>query len=185
MIFMCTFISYSSCSKNGTDNNQKNNNDDEWNIPGWQLVWHDEFDMPTIDLSKWEHEVNGRGGGNNELQYYTARDTNSFIEDGNLVIQALRETYSGPDGTRDYTSARMRTLNKGDWKYGRFDIKAKLPFGKGVWPAIWMLPSDWVYGGWAASGEIDITELIGQEPNRVYGTLHYGGEWPNNSQNKV
>jgi beta-glucanase (GH16 family) len=74
----------------------------------------------------------------------------------------------------------MRTKNKGDWKYGRFDIKAKLPYGQGIWPAIWMLPTEWKYGGWAASGEVDIVELLGHEPNRVYGTLHYGGEWPNN-----
>jgi beta-glucanase (GH16 family) len=178
-IFLSSVLSYSGCSKNGAENDQINNNN-EWEIPGWELVWHDEFDLPAIDLTKWEYEVNGWGGGNNELQYYTARDTNSFIENGVLVIQALHETYTGPDGTRDYTSARMRTLNKGDWNYGRFDIKAKLPFGKGLWPAIWMLPSDWIYGGWAASGEIDIMELLGHEPNKVYGTLHYGGEYPNN-----
>ncbi|MCU0787219.1 MAG: family 16 glycosylhydrolase [Verrucomicrobia bacterium] len=125
-------------------------------LPGWTLVWSDEFDGPNIDLSKWSHEVNGQGGGNNELQYYTARATNSFIENGKLVIQALKESYTGPDGTRDYTSARLRTLNKGDWKYGRFEIRARTPTGRGLWPAIWMLPTDWVYGGWAASGEIDI-----------------------------
>ncbi len=148
--------------------------------PGWQLVWNDEFDGSSIDSRKWEHEVNAQGGGNNELQYYTARPENSYIENGNLVIRALKETYTGPEGTREYTSARLRTKNKGDWKYGRFEIRAKLPFGQGLWPAIWMLPTDWVYGGWAASGEIDIMELLGQEPNKVYGTLHYGGEWPNN-----
>lgn len=149
-------------------------------IPGWELVWQDEFAGAAIDTGKWEHEVNARGGGNNELQYYTARPENSYIEDGKLVIKAIKETYTGPEGTREYTSARMRTKYKGDWKYGRFDIKAKLPYGQGLWPAIWMLPSDWDYGGWAASGEIDIMELLGQEPEKVYGTLHYGGEWPGN-----
>lgn len=149
---------------------------------GWTLVWNDEFEGTSIDRGKWEHEVNGWGGGNNELQYYTDRSENSYIEDGSLVIKALKETYTGEDGTREYTSARLRTLNRGDWLYGRFDIKAKLPFGKGLWPAIWMLPTDWVYGGWAASGEIDIMELLGHEPSRVYGTLHYGGEYPNNTQ---
>lgn len=148
--------------------------------PGWQLVWNDEFNGSSIDTRKWEHEVNAEGGGNNELQYYTARPENSYIDSGNLVIRAMKETYTGPEGTREYTSARLRTKGKGDWKYGRFEIRAKLPFGQGLWPAIWMLPTDWVYGGWAASGEIDIMELLGQEPNKVYGTLHYGGEWPDN-----
>jgi beta-glucanase (GH16 family) len=151
-----------------------------WNIAGWDLVWHDEFDGTSIDLSKWEHEVNAKGGGNNELQYYTARSANSYVKDGALVIQALRENFTGAEGTREYTSARMRTLKKGDWKYGRFDIRAKLPRGQGLWPAIWMLPTDWVYGGWAASGEIDIMELLGQDIKTVYGTLHYGGQWPDN-----
>ncbi|MCB0293988.1 MAG: glycoside hydrolase family 16 protein, partial [Calditrichaeota bacterium] len=136
-------------------------------LPGWQLVWHDEFDGTRIDGNKWEHEVNAQGGGNNELQYYTARPVNSFVKDGVLTIQALQESYTGPEGTRDYTSARMRTLNKGDWRYGRFDIRAKLPYGQGLWPAIWMLPTDWVYGGWAASGEIDIMELLGHENDKV------------------
>lgn len=175
--FLVFVSSYSCTKKESTAPEEKEN---EWDITGWELIWQDEFDGSIIDLSKWEHEVNGWGGGNNELQYYTDRDTNSFIENGHLVIQALRETYIGPDGTREYTSARLRTLNKGDWKYGRFDIKAQLPFGKGLWPAIWMLPTDWVYGGWPASGEIDIMELLGQEPNVVYGTLHYGGSPPNN-----
>lgn len=149
-------------------------------IPGYKLVWQDEFDDPEIDLTKWEYEVNGQGGGNNELQYYTDREDNSSIYNGKLVIRALKETYTGPDGTREYTSARLRTKNKGDWKYGRFEIRAKLPYGQGLWPAIWMLPTDWVYGGWAASGEIDIMELLGQDPKKVYGTIHYGGQYPDN-----
>ena len=148
---------------------------------GWILVWNDEFDENGIDTDKWEHEVNARGGGNDELQYYTARQENSFLKDGNLVIQAIKERYTGPEGTRDYTSARLRTLNKGDWKYGRFDLRAKMPIGKGIWPALWMLPTDNVYGGWAASGEIDIMEYLGHEPNKVHGTLHYGGRYPNNT----
>jgi beta-glucanase (GH16 family) len=147
----------------------------------WALVWSDEFDGTDIDLSKWSHEVNAWGGGNNELQYYTDRPTNSFIQDGCLVIQALDETYTGPEGTRDYTSARLRTLNKGDWTYGRLEARMKLPYGQGLWPAFWMLPSGNVYGGWAASGEIDIMELVGHEPNVIHGTIHYGGEWPNNA----
>jgi len=151
-----------------------------WEIDGWALVWQDEFDGSQIDRTKWGHEVNAQGGGNNELQYYTSRAENSFVKDGVLVIRALKERYTGTEGTREYTSARMRTFHRGDWKYGRFDIRAMLPRGQGLWPAIWMLPTDWLYGGWAASGEIDIMELVGHEPNKVHGTLHYGGEWPNN-----
>ena len=147
---------------------------------GYVLVWNDEFNGSGINPEKWEHEVNAQGGGNNELQYYTDRQENSFVENGTLSIIALKENYTGPEGTRKYTSARLRTKNKGDWKYGRFEIKAKLPYGQGIWPAIWMLPTDWVYGGWAASGEIDIMELVGHEPDKIYGTIHYGGTYPRN-----
>jgi beta-glucanase (GH16 family) len=139
-------------------------------LPGWTLVWHDEFEGSAVDTSKWSYEVNGNGGGNNELQYYTARSQNSFVTNGVLVIQALQESYLG----KSYTSARMRTVNKGDWKYGRFDARAMLPSGRGLWPAIWMLPTDWVYGGWPMSGEIDIMELLGDNPQKVYGTIHFG-----------
>ena len=180
LLIIFIYVNYHACVKKNPTQPK-----DENQIPpleGWTLVWNDEFNGSSIDRGKWEHEVNGWGGGNNELQYYTDRPDNSYIEDGSLVIKALKETYTGEDGTREYTSARLRTLNRGDWLYGRFDIKAKLPYGKGLWPAIWMLPTNWVYGGWAASGEIDIMELLGQEPSRVYGTIHFGGEYPNNVQ---
>jgi len=146
----------------------------------YQLVWYDEFDGPNIDLTKWEHEVNGWGGGNNELQYYTDRPENSFIENGCLVIQALEETYTGPDGTREYTSARLRTLNKGDFLLGKIEARLKLPSGQGMWPAFWMLPTDWVYGGWAASGEIDVMEAV-NIPKQIVGSIHYGGVAPDNT----
>ena len=138
--------------------------------PTYELVWQDEFDGSEIDESKWSFEVNGRGGGNSELQYYTDRPENAFIEDGHLVIEAREEKYIG----REYTSARMRTYGKGDWTYGRFEIRARLPEGQGLWPAIWMLPTQYRYGGWPTSGEIDIMELLGHEPQTVHGTLHYG-----------
>lgn len=181
-LLITSFILYSGMLGNCQKQTSRPTDEQEVIIPppGWQLVWNDEFNGSSIDAQKWEHEVNAQGGGNNELQYYTARPENSYIDSGKLVIKALKETYTGPEGTREYTSARLRTKGKGDWKYGRFEIRAKLPFGQGLWPAIWMLPTDWVYGGWAASGEIDIMELLGQEPNKVYGTLHYGGEWPDN-----
>lgn len=137
---------------------------------GWTLLWHDEFNGPSIDTGIWNFEVNGNGGGNNELQYYTAEPRNAFIENGALVIQALKESYNG----KAYTSARLNTDHKKDWLYGRVDVRAKLPYGRGMWPAIWMLPTDWVYGGWPASGEIDIMELLGHEPTKIYGTIHWG-----------
>ena len=93
-------------------------------IPGYTLVWNDEFDQKNIDLTKWEHEVNGDGGGNNELQFYTARPTNSFIENGHLVIKALPENYQN----RSFTSARIRSKNKGDWLYGRIEASAKATY---------------------------------------------------------
>lgn len=143
---------------------------------GWRLVWSDEFDGEAVDLAKWEF-MRGTGTayglpdgwGNKELQYYTDRPQNAFVADGFLHIVARKENF----GERRYTSARLRTKNKGDWTYGRFEIRARLPKGQGIWPAIWMLPTDEVYGGWPASGEIDIMELVGHEPNVVHGTLHF------------
>lgn len=172
----------------------------------WQLIWQDEFDDDKIDLAKWTFEVNCFGGGNNEQQCYTDRTENAFIEQGILKIVALKENFTGPSVQDDdpsyytkntrtlpYTSARLRSKNKGDWTYGRFEIRAKLPQGQGTWPAIWMLSTEWAYGGWAGSGEIDIMEAVNlkaktdergsgaeQEESRVHGTLHYGRAWPEN-----
>lgn len=168
----------------------------------WKLIWSDEFDGENIDDTKWGFEENCWGGGNNEQQCYTKRESNAFVADGKLNIVAIKGSYTGPDNadgrtdttkTLPYTSARLRTLNKKDWKYGRFEVRAKLPQGQGTWPAIWMLPTDFVYGGWAASGEIDIMEAVnlksqsdasgavaGELESRVYGTLHYGKKWPDN-----
>lgn len=145
-----------------------------------KLVWQDEFNGSTLDYSKWEAEVNAFGGGNEELQLYTDRKENLRVEDGCLVIEARRDHPDVSGTKREYSSARVRTKHRGDWKYGRIEVRAKLAKGAGVWPAIWMLPTDEQYGGWAASGEIDIMELRGQEPNKVLGTLHYGGHWPKN-----
>ncbi len=139
----------------------------------WQLVWADEFDQPdgsAVDPARWSFNRGGGGWGNGEWQYYTDRTDNARIEDGALMIIAQREAYKGSR----YTSARLVTKNKGDWLYGRFEVRAKLPYGQGIWPAIWMLPTDWEYGGWPLSGEIDIMELVGHEPGTVYGTIHYG-----------
>ena len=145
-----------------------------------KLVWQDEFNGDSLDYSKWGVEVNAFGGGNQELQIYTDNKTNVRVEGGHLVLEAHKGK-TGISGTeREFSSGRVRTKNRGEWKYGRIEVRAKLPVGAGIWPAIWMLPTDDVYGGWARSGEIDIMEYRGQEPNKVLGTLHYGGAWPNN-----
>jgi beta-glucanase (GH16 family) len=146
------------------------------------LVWHDEFDGSTVDLTKWTPQIgNGCdiglcGWGNNELQYYTDKSTNLQVTGGNLVITARKERIQ----SNQYTSARLRSLNKGEWTYGRMEARMKLPTGKGIWPAFWMLPTDEVYGAWPQSGEIDIMEHLGHEPSTVYGTVHYGQPYPNN-----
>eukprot|EP01118_Nematostelium_gracile_P003506 TRINITY_DN1407_c0_g1_i1.p1 TRINITY_DN1407_c0_g1~~TRINITY_DN1407_c0_g1_i1.p1 ORF type:complete len:691 (+),score=218.57 TRINITY_DN1407_c0_g1_i1:2113-4185(+) len=158
-----------------------------------RLIWSDEFNGGNLDLGKWEYEVDCWGGGNNEQQCYTARRENVRVENGNLILQARVERYQGTPGctnnnensctwTRDYTSGRVHSKfsSGASWQYGRFETRARLPRGAFLWPAIWMLPSDQAYGGWAASGEIDIMEARGQEVNIVEGTLHFGGSWPNN-----
>jgi len=164
---------------------------------GYCLVWQDEFTSAAVDSSKWSYERNCFGGGNNEAQCYVDSPENVWVDGDLLHIKAIREDVTGPSmlddasnyspddtsGSGSYTSGRLRTVNKGDWKYGRFDIRAKLPYGQGTWPAIWMLPTDNAYGGWASSGEIDIMEVVNLKvggEDRIYGTLHYGDNYPNN-----
>lgn len=137
-------------------------------IDDYELVWSDEFDVDgSLDSTKWGYDVGGQGWGNNELQYYT-NGLNAWAEDGKMIIEARKETYLG----RDYTSARVISKNKGDWLYGKFEISAKLPTGVGTWPAIWMLPTDWRYGNWPNSGEIDIMEHVGYDQNVIHGSIH-------------
>ncbi|CAH0119226.1 hypothetical protein PAE9249_01725 [Paenibacillus sp. CECT 9249] len=147
--------------------------------PMWTLVWSDEFEGAEIDRGKWTFDIgNGEGGwGNNELEYYTDRPENVKVENGALVITARKEAYEG----FDYTSTRIKTKGKYSQKYGKFEIRAKAPAGKGYWPAIWMMPEHDAYGTWASSGEIDIMEGWGSMPHKVGGTIHYGGNWPNNT----
>ncbi len=146
----------------------------------WRLVWQDDFNGNQLDFNQWEIEINAFGGGNQELQIYTDRKENVRVEGGNLILEAHRGR-TGISGTeRDYSSGRIRSKRRGDWTYCRVEIRAQLPPGQGIWPAFWMLPTEEKYGGWAASGEIDIMEFKGQEPHRVHGTLHYGGGWPKN-----
>ena len=147
---------------------------------GWKPVWSDEFNGKEIDFSKWAVEENGHGGGNGEMQYYVDRPENLRIEDGHLIIEARKQKFNAAGVEKDYTSGRLRTKRRASWLYGRFEIRAKLPTGRGIWPAIWMLPEKEAYGGWASSGEIDIMELVGHEPAKVHGTLHHGASWPKN-----
>ena len=147
---------------------------------GWKLVWADEFDGKEIDFTKLSVEENGHGGGNGEMQFYVDRKENVRVEDGKLVIEARKEKFGSGGVEKEFTSGRVRTKRHASWLYGRIEVRAKLPQGRGVWPAIWMLPEKDVYGGWAASGEIDIMELVGHEPGTVHGTLHHGGSWPKN-----
>ena len=166
---------------------------------GWTMLWNDEFNIPGApNPGIWSHEVNCSGGGNHEHQCYTDRLDNAYVDgEGFLHIVAKEELFTGPSlqdddpaypgqyVTRRYTSARLRTLNKADWMYGRIEVRAQVPGGRGMWPAIWMLPTNWEYGDWPASGEIDVMEAVnlarGYFPgwgNVVHGTLHYGLPWP-------
>lgn len=148
----------------------------------WTLVWSDEFNSGVIDPDKWTYDigdgsaVGNPGWGNNELQYYTDEPDNVKVENGKLVITARKEEREG----KPYTSTRIKTKGLFSQTYGKYEIRAKAPVGKGLWPAIWMLPEDYDYGVWAASGEIDIMEGWGSRPDTVAGTLHYGGTWPDN-----
>jgi beta-glucanase (GH16 family) len=144
----------------------------------WNIIWSDEFNGNSVDSTHWTFETgNGSGGwGNNELEYYTSRPQNVFVSGGTLHIVARKESLNG----FSYTSARMKSAGLFSRKYGRFEFRAKLPQGQGYWPACWLMPQDSVYGGWAASGEIDVMENRGSNPSTVLGTLHYGGPWPNN-----
>src|SRR5258706_5262100 len=144
--------------------------------PQWTLAWSDEFEQPDgspPDPRNWNFSTGGSGWGNGELEYYTKEIKNAYIEDNMLVIKAIKEYNMG----LNYTSARLNSQRKAEFTYGRMQVRAKLPNTPGIWPAIWMLP---IRGDWPSGGEIDIMELIGKEPSRAYGTLHYGD--PHKSQ---
>lgn len=145
----------------------------------WTLQWSDEFDGPngsSPDSTKWTFDTGGNGWGNNELEYYTSRPQNAQIQNGNLVITAVREVYAGPDGvTRNYTSARLKTAGLFSQAYGRFEARIKIPSGQGIWPAFWILGNNISTSGWPTCGEIDIMENIGAEPSTVHGSMHGPG----------
>ena len=145
----------------------------------WKLVWSDEFNGRNgsgVDTTKWVSEVGGGKWGNQELEYYTNRLQNAYIQAGNLVIKSQQEKYTGADGvTWNYTSARLKTLGKFTQTYGRFEARMKIPFGQGLWPAFWMLGDDIDRVDWPTCGEIDIMENIGKEPSTIYGSIHGPG----------
>ena len=169
---------------------------------GWKVVWSDEFSGTELDRTKWAPEEACWGGGNNERQCYTDREDNIVVEDGVLRLVAQKERFTGPHHpagksqrgewtTQEYTSGKIRTSGLADWTYGRFSARMKLPEGQGTWPALWMMPSDAVYGEWPLSGEIDIMEAVNLETpceeceggieTRTSGALHFGGRPPENT----
>jgi len=146
------------------------------------LVWADEFDVDGAPNSAyWTCETGAGGWGNNELQCYTNRPQNVIVQNGTLRINAIKEVYNGSN----YTSARIITSGKKSFKYGRIDIRAKLPAGAGTWPALWMLGDNISTAGWPACGEIDIMEHIGNNLNTIYGTLHYPGHSGGNADSST
>lgn len=187
-------VSYDDCAKPvGYVDNAKDDNDSPAPVskiptkgystpatyPNLQLVWKDEFDGTSLNEKDWNFEIGDGcpgncGWGNNELQYY--RKENTTVKDGYLVIEAKRDII----GSKMYSSSRLTTQNKFNTKYGRIDIRAALPKGKGLWPALWMLGKSISTVGWPKCGEIDIMEMVGgnNADNTVYGTLH----WDNANQ---
>lgn len=144
------------------------------------IIWSDEFSNSSLDLSKWNYQLGDGcaesicGWGNNELQSY--QEANVVVSNGTLKIIAKKERIKGTQ----YTSGRINSKNKGDFTYGRFEASIKLPYGDGLWPAFWMLSTNEPYGTWPQSGEIDIMESVASNPNKVFGTIHYGDPYPNN-----
>jgi beta-glucanase (GH16 family) len=143
------------------------------NAQCWNLVWEDEFAGNSLDASKWSYQTGGDGWGNNELQNYTDRTDNVSVVGGTLQIIAKEEAFGG----NDYTSGRIRSINNGDWTYGKMEASIKVPSGQGIWPAFWMMPTNNTYGIWPSSGEIDIMESLGHQTNITYGTAHYGNSF--------
>lgn len=171
-----------------------NDNSNAYTPAGWKMIFNDEFDGASLDTSKWsydegfllkEDDINTAGWGNQELEYYT-RD-NVSVKDGalNILMKKQSKVFTekgdpSKKATAQYSSGKITTKDKFSVKYGRVDFRAKMPTGTGVWPAMWMLPNDSRYGSWPLSGEIDVFEGRGRTPNMVFGTLHYGAQWPNN-----
>lgn len=171
--FILLQLLFFSCAKKNVNTGSGSGLDTTPKDKGWKFdsipVWSDEFSVDgPPDPTKWGNDTGGNGWGNNELQYYTSSTNNASVANGILSITARKEFRDG----RNYTSARLVTKYKGDFLNGRIEVRAKLPSGRGTWPAIWMLPTDWEYGSWPNSGEIDIMEHVGYDPTRVHFSIH-------------
>lgn len=174
------FLFVTNCCSQTSEPSKKSETPD---IPGYQVVWADEFNYSGLpDPQKWGYDVANPGWVNNEAQaYYENRLENSRVENGKLIIEARLDNYKN----NLYSSARLVTKNRGDWTYGRFEIRAKLPYGKGTWPAIWMLPTVWNLGNksWPDNGEIDIMEHVGYDPGIIHASTHCNKYvWTKNTQ---
>lgn len=161
-----------------TDQNQQDpqSQPEEAAVPeynGYTLLWNDEFDGDSLNTDIWNRELREPGWTNNELQEYTGLEENSFVRDGKLVLKAIKT--EGNNGKPYYTSGKVTTQKKRDFMYGKVVVSAKVPEGKGLWPAIWMMPTDEsYYGQWPKCGEIDIMEVLGNQVDTAYATVHYG-----------
>ena len=146
------------------------NPDDQ--LTGWNLVWQDEFNGDTLDSHNWKFDLGANGWGNAEMEEYTNRTDNVRVEKGNLIIEARQDA----NAKYGYSSARIKTQDLQAWQYGRVEARMKLPQSQGLWPAFWMLGNDiGKTAVWPNSGEIDIMEMIGKQPNTIYNTAHGPG----------
>jgi len=177
-VFLCTIFLLGACasptlipSPTPTPTQLPSPTPAAWDREGWNLTWHDEFDGTELDRTNWNFDIGGSGWGNSEWQAYTDAPENIRVADGMLVIEA-REDPTLPAG-RPYSSARIKTEDLHSWKYGRIEARIKLPNGQGIWPAFWMMGD--TKQGWPTSGEIDILEFIGREPDHIYATIHAPG----------
>ncbi|WP_223702178.1 carbohydrate binding domain-containing protein [Sutcliffiella deserti] len=184
LVFLLLSSNFSLITSANSEEGVSDTSDGDWNV-----VWEDNFEGNELDLNKWSYDIgngftdnNGTyisGWGNEELQSY--QEDNIRVENGQLILEGREETVFDEHGTYNYTSGKIHTKGKFSQRYGKFEAKIALPEGQGYWPAFWMMPEDDVYGGWAASGEIDIMENSGGTPNKVGGAIHYGSQWPNNT----
>jgi beta-glucanase (GH16 family) len=176
--FVCVIALLSLCATSRSAEPKKPQSGDA-SVKRFTLVWSDEFNGPdgsAPDPTKWTAVTNDSGYGNRELEFYTPRPENVHQQNGSLVITARREAYTGSDGqSRSYTSARLESRGLFDLKYGRVEARIKIPKGQGIWPAFWMLGTNFEQVGWPACGEVDIMENVGIEPSKVHGSLHGPG----------
>jgi beta-glucanase (GH16 family) len=174
-------VAATSCILANDDDNIDPNSDAGYKTPtsyaGYDLEWSEEFNAAKLNTDVWNYNTGGNGWGNNELQNYTNREDNTYMQNGRLVIEAKKESF----GNNNYTSARLTSQGKKSFTFGRIDIRARVPIGQGVWPALWMMGNNIGAVGWPACGEIDILEVVGKNPKTAHGSLH----WKNAAGNQV